>query len=77
MSEQIETNRYAGNLLQLFQAFSLDVVIGALAVGLFAIKLLLVRPNPWWWLVLALSVWVVYTADHLIDGFQQKQNIIL
>ncbi len=72
MSERIETNRYAGNLLQLFQAFSLDVVIGALAVGLFAVKLLQVHPNPWWWLVLALSVWVVYTADHLIDGFQQK-----
>ncbi len=74
MTERIDTDRLSGNLLQLFQAFSLDVVIGALAVGLFAIKFLLVQPNPWWWLVLALSVWVVYTADHLIDGFHQKRS---
>ena len=51
-----------------FHALSLDVVIGALAVGLFASRVLQVSP-PWcWWTVLAASVWSVYTADHLLDG---------
>ncbi len=58
----------------LFQVLSLDVVGGALAGGVFAVKFLQVKPNPWWWPVLALSVWAVYTADHLVDGFSQKNN---
>lgn len=58
----------------LFQVLSLDVVLGSLAVGLFTTKLLDVEPNPWWWLILPISVWVVYTLDHLIDGFKRKGN---
>jgi len=51
-----------------FHALSLDVVLGALATGLFAVKVLEVSV-PWsWWVVLALAVWSVYTADHLLDG---------
>ena len=62
---------------RLFQVFSLDVVGGALAVGVFAANTLHVSPNPWWWPVLALSVWVIYTADHLIDGYAKKQNAVI
>lgn len=58
----------------LFQVLSLDVVLGSLAVGLFAIKLLDVEANSWWWLILPVSVWVVYTVDHLLDGFNLKGN---
>jgi len=65
---------FAGYLLRLFQAISLDVVIGALAGGVFAVNILLVKPNSWWWPILAMSVWVVYTSDHLIDGFNQKDS---
>ncbi|VAW29139.1 hypothetical protein MNBD_BACTEROID07-1241 [hydrothermal vent metagenome] len=64
---------FAGYLLQLFQATSLDVVIGAVAGGVFAVNILAVKPNFWWWPVLIMSVWVVYTSDHLIDGFHQKR----
>ena len=58
----------------LMQVLSLDVVLGSLSVGLFAVTLLNVDPNPWWWIVLAGSVWVVYTLDHLLDGLKTRQQ---
>jgi hypothetical protein len=64
-------------IFRCFHALSLDVTGGALAVGLFAIRFLHVQANPWWWPVLALSVWVVYTADHLIDSYSQKQTVVI
>jgi hypothetical protein len=73
MPKENHNKRYAVSLLQIFQAFSLDVVVGSLAMGVFAVTVLHVTVNGWWWPVLALSVWVVYTGDHLIDGFHQKQ----
>ena len=60
------------NKQSLFQILSLDVILGSLAVGLFAVRLLNVNPNPWWWLILPSAVWVVYTLDHLVDGFKRK-----
>ncbi len=70
-------NTCVTKLLRNFQLLSLDVVVGALAMGLFAVKLLQVNQNKWWWLVLALSVWAVYTSDHLIDGFSQKDLAVI
>jgi len=58
----------------LYFILSLDVVVGALAVGLFAVTLLNVHPNPVWWIILPLAVWTVYTSDHLIDGFSQNKK---
>ena len=63
--------------LILFQALSLDVVGGALSVGLLMTRLFRVNPQPVWWPVLALSVWAVYTSDHLIDGYAQKQQAVI
>ena len=60
------------DLPMLFQVFSLDVTGGALASGYFWARLLGVSVRPVWLLVLALSVWVVYTADHLVDGMAKK-----
>ena len=59
------------------QLLSLDVVLGAIATGAYAVKLLNVSPNYWWWPVLALSVWIVYTTDHLIDSFSRKNNALI
>lgn len=56
----------------LFQILSLDVILGSIAVGIFATAVLKVQPNPWWWIILPVSVWVVYTLDHLLDGFKKK-----
>ncbi len=59
---------------QIFNILSIDVVIGALAGGVMAVKLLHVNPGIVWWIVLPLSVWIVYTLDHLIDGVKLKDN---
>jgi hypothetical protein len=53
---------------------SLDVVLGSIAVGLFAVTLLEVEPVPEWWFILPMAVWVVYTLDHLVDGFRLKNK---
>ena len=56
----------------IYQVLSLDVVLGSLAVGMFAVKLLDVNPVLAWWFILPCAVWVVYTLDHLVDGFKRK-----
>ncbi len=66
------TNRYS--LLQIMQFLSLDIVIGTVAVGYMATKVLEVRANPVWWIVLPLAVWVVYTLDHIIDAYKKKRE---
>lgn len=53
---------------------SLDIVIGALASGYFVTKLLDVELGFVWWIVLALSVWIIYTLDHLIDAYRLKNE---
>lgn len=51
---------------------SIEVVIDALAVGVFAVKWLQINPPLVWWPVLAISVWIIYTTDHLIDAWQLR-----
>ncbi len=46
--------------------------MGALAMAIMATKVLAVEPTPIWWFILASSVWVVYTLDHLLDGWKSK-----
>lgn len=60
------------NLLQKLSILSIDVVIGSLLCGAFVVKLLDVQPGFAWWIVLPLSVWIIYTVDHLIDGYKLK-----
>lgn len=51
---------------------SFDIVLGALSGGVMAVKVLDVQPRIIWWPVLALAVWIIYTADHLIDANKLK-----
>ncbi len=39
-----------------------------------AVKTLGVNPGIAWWIILPLTVWWIYLADHLIDGFRWKEN---
>ena len=41
-------------------------------VGAFACMLLDVDADLWWYLILAFSVWVMYTADHILDAWRGK-----
>ncbi len=52
------------------QVLSLDIAAGALASGCLAAWWYEVE-MPWaWYLVLPLAVWVIYTADHLLDAYR-------
>ncbi|MBT1702661.1 hypothetical protein [Chryseosolibacter indicus] len=53
---------------KLLNILSIDVVIGAVISGLFFGKLFKVTILPYGLAVLGLTVWIVYTADHLKDA---------
>ena len=61
-------------LLQKFSILSIDVVIGSIFCGAFVVKLLGIDPGFAWWFVLPTSVWIIYTIDHMIDGYKLKKN---
>lgn len=53
---------------------SLDVVLGALASAFMVSSWLEVHMPVFFWIVLPISVWVIYTADHLLDAYRLKTN---
>lgn len=62
------------NILKNLQILSIDVVLGTMAIGYLAIRILNVEANPIWWIILPLSVWIIYSLDHIIDGSKNKQE---
>ncbi len=56
------------------QLLSIDVILGALLSGMMVARLLDVQMPSYWYWVLPLSVWVIYTSDHLIDARRLKEN---
>lgn len=61
----------------IYHILSFDVVLGTLAIGYMATRLLDIKPNPYWWLILPLTVWVVYSLDHIIDSYKNKSNAVI
>lgn len=61
-------------LFHLGRILSLDVVLGALASTYMAVVYLEVKMPIVFWFALALSVWVIYTADHLLDAYRLKDE---
>jgi len=53
---------------------SIDIALGALASGSWVVKLTQADPGPGWWILLPMVVWLIYTTDHLIDGFRLKKH---
>ncbi len=57
-----------------FRILSLDVVLGAIISAAMVVKLLEVQ-MPWiFWVALPLSVWILYTADHLMDAYRLQDQ---
>ena len=52
---------------------SLDVVLGAVVGTLFVADFLSVTIPPLQVVALAICVWLIYTADHLLDAYQLKR----
>ena len=62
------------NIYNKLRILSIDIVLGALSGGIMTVKMLEVEMETTWWFVLALAVWIIYTADHLIDSQNLKGN---
>ena len=60
--------------IKYFGFLSFDVVLGALASGVMAVRLLNVQMPGYWWLILGTAVWLVYTSDHLLDAVKMKNR---
>ncbi|MEZ5083436.1 MAG: hypothetical protein R2750_08310 [Bacteroidales bacterium] len=58
----------------LFNMLSIDVAIGAILSGLFVQIIIPFNVNWVYWIILSLSVWIIYTADHLVDAYRLKAN---
>lgn len=69
------SNKY--RFLDIFQILSLDVVLGTVAVGYMATRLLYVEANLYWWIILPLSVWFIYSSDHIIDSYKNKGAAVI
>ena len=52
-------------------------MLGTLAVGYMATRILHVSANPIWWIILPMSVWIVYTLDHIIDSYKNKTEAVI
>lgn len=57
-----------------FHYLSFDIVTGALASSCFAMGLFRADPAWAWWISLALTVWILYTGDHLLDAWKSRKN---
>jgi 4-hydroxybenzoate polyprenyltransferase len=54
---------------------SLDIVLGAVASSCLAAQLFNTDPGPVWYVTLALTVWLLYTGDHMLDAWKQRKKI--
>jgi 4-hydroxybenzoate polyprenyltransferase len=62
-------------LYRYFHFLSLDIVLGALASSCFAAQLFGRNPGWVWWLTLAMTVWLLYTGDHMLDAWKHRKKV--
>ena len=58
-----------------FHYLGLDIVLGALASSCFAARLFGTHPGLIWWIALALTIWLLYTGDHMLDAWRQRKKV--
>ncbi len=54
--------------LYFIRLFSLDIVAGAIAALVFSASVLGIDLHRSYYTIMALTVWLIYTTDHLMDG---------
>jgi len=57
-----------------FHFLSLDIVLGALATSTLAAKLFMSNPGWTWWVALAMTVWILYMGDHILDAWKHRKK---
>jgi len=66
--------RRAIQVYRLFNLLSLDVVAGAIVCALFFGRIFSGSVTPYGWIGLGLTVWIIYTTDHLRDANRIDQE---
>lgn len=69
-------SKHEVNLLRQYRyvnLLSIDVALGAVVSAAFFARVLNVELLPQGYALLALSVWMIYTADHLVDAWNMPQ----
>jgi 4-hydroxybenzoate polyprenyltransferase len=56
------------SILSFAQVFSIDVVLASLSLSAMILHIAGIDVDVAYWFVISLSVWAVYTADHLVDA---------
>jgi 4-hydroxybenzoate polyprenyltransferase len=59
---------------RLLNILSIDVALGAVCSGIFFAHILQADVTPYSLISLGLSVWIIYTADHLLDAKKMKTS---
>jgi len=61
-------------IYKILQFLSIDVALGSVASSILAVKVSGARLPVAYWFILPLCVWIIYTADHLLDALKTKEN---
>ncbi|HEX8061295.1 MAG TPA: hypothetical protein VF473_10190, partial [Cyclobacteriaceae bacterium] len=56
-----------------FNLLSLDVALGAVISAAFLGRILNVHILPQGYVLLGIIVWLIYTADHLLDAWSMRE----
>ena len=74
---QFEKNRdisISSKIIFFFRLISADIMLGAIGGLYFAARIFNHEPSFYFYITLASAVWVVYIADHILDGIRKKAN---
>lgn len=63
-------------IFQLYKSLSLDIALGAVGMMWFVAQLLESNFSANYYLLMFLSVWIIYTSDHLLDALHIKNEAI-
>lgn len=56
------------------RVLNLDIPAGAVCSSIFAAKLFHLAPSPFYFIIVFLALWVIYSADDIIDGIRSRNS---